>query len=321
MYVLGIDGGGTRTTAVVADEFGNVYMHAVAGRSNPNTLTQEAFEEVLSSLLVDIKKQNDDVFRQLSLCYAGIAGVGESGRDEEVVTLLRKGLPPQTVVTVQNDAWNALYAGTLGKPGIVQIAGTGAITLGVNEEGKEARVGGWGYLFDDEGSGFYLGKHALKAIFRAYDGRGPETSLSNRFCKHFQIAHVPTIISKVYGNEHPRSVIAPLAHIVVEEAQQGDAVALAITNEACKEMVHAIHTCHRTLFANNHATNIVLSGGVFSEGPFFIEKFRALSKVSLPSVTFELTKVPPVGGAVLAAFASEGIQVAEDFSARFNEKL
>jgi N-acetylglucosamine kinase-like BadF-type ATPase len=152
MYVLGIDGGGTRTTGIVADEFGNVYMHAITGRSNPNTLQQAAFEEVLCGLIRELNRQNDTIFTQLSVCFAGIAGVGESGRDAEVAALLAQELPAKTKVIVRNDAFNALYSGTLGGPGIVQIAGTGAVTLGINENGEVARSGGWGYLFDDEGS-------------------------------------------------------------------------------------------------------------------------------------------------------------------------
>ena len=167
MYVLGIDGGGTRTTGIVADEFGNVHMHAVTGRSNPNTLQQAEFEEVICGLVKELKRQNDAIFTQLSVCFAGIAGVGESGRDAEVAALLARELPEGTKVIVRNDAFNALYSGTLGEPGIVQIAGTGAVTLGINENGEVARSGGWGYLFDDEGSGFYLGNEALKAVFRS----------------------------------------------------------------------------------------------------------------------------------------------------------
>ena len=93
MYVLGIDGGGTRTMGIVADEFGNVHMHAVTGRSNPNTLQQAEFEEVMCGLVRVLKRQNEAIFTQLSVCFAGIAGVGESGRDAEVAALLARELP------------------------------------------------------------------------------------------------------------------------------------------------------------------------------------------------------------------------------------
>ncbi|MFP3490923.1 BadF/BadG/BcrA/BcrD ATPase family protein, partial [Staphylococcus sp. SIMBA_130] len=78
-------------------------------------------------------------------------------------------------VTVNIDAINALYSGTLGKPGIVQIAGTGSITFSINHDGLSDRVGGWGYLIGEMGSGFALGRDALEAAFLAHDGLGTPT--------------------------------------------------------------------------------------------------------------------------------------------------
>ncbi|WP_262173974.1 N-acetylglucosamine kinase [Saccharococcus sp. Marseille-Q5394] len=321
MYVLGIDGGGTRTTGIVADELGNVYMHAVTGRSNPNTLQQSEFEEVLSGLMKELKKQNDTIFDQLSVCFAGIAGVGESGRDAEVAALLARGLPVGTKVTVRNDAFNALYSGTLGGPGIVQIAGTGAVTLGINEDGEIARSGGWGYLFDDEGSGFYLGNEALKAVFRSFDNRGGGTSLTDRVTEYFAVQNVPDIIAKVYGNEHPRSVVAPLARLVMQEATTNDAVSKWIVEKACKEMMHSIEACHRRLFDENHRTAIILSGGVFTDEKLFISRFRELARHSIPNAIFQTTQVPPVGGAVLAGLAVKQTAINPGFANWMNEQL
>ena len=321
MYVVGIDGGGTRTTGIVADEIGNVYMHAVTGRSNPNTLQQAEFEEVICGLVKELKRQNDAIFTQLSVCFAGIAGVGESGRDAEVATLLARELPACAKVIVRNDAFNALYSGTLGGPGIVQIAGTGAVTLGTNEIGEVARSGGWGYLFDDEGSGFYLGNEALKAVFRSYDDRGLATSLTGEIMDHFEVSRVPDIIGKVYGQEHPRSVIAPLSRFVIQEMQADDAVSKGIIERACVEMMHSIKACHRRLFDPNHPTAIVLSGGVFSDAELFAGRFRELARNSIPNAVFQSTQVPPVGGAVLAGLEELQTAVDPEFARRLNEQL
>lgn len=321
MYVLGIDGGGTKTTGIVADEFGNVYMHAVTGRSNPNTLQQEEFEEVICGLVRELKEQDDATFNQLSICFAGIAGVGESGRDAEVAALLARELPAGTKVIVRNDAFNALYSGTLGGPGIVQIAGTGAVTLGINEKGDTARSGGWGYLFDDEGSGFYLGNEALKAVFRSFDNRGPTTSLTERVTEYLAVQNIPDIIGKVYGKEHPRSVVAPLGRLVLQEAQADDEVSKGVVEKACVEMMHSIEACHRRLFDSNHTTSIVLSGGVFTDADLFAGRFRELAQHSLPNAVFQTSKVPPVGGAVLAGLAEALTTVTPEFASRLNEQL
>lgn len=321
MYVLGIDGGGTKTTGVVTDENGNVYMQAVTGRSNPNTLSQDEFQNVMSGLLLRLKKQHTKIYDQISVCFAGLAGVGESGRDVEVANLLSNYLPRDTKILIKNDAFNALYSGTLGEPGVVQIAGTGTITFGFNEEQKMVRSGGWGYLFDDEGSGFYLGNEALRAVFKEFDNRGPTTSLTTRFLNYFQVQAVPDIIGKVYGEEHPRSVIAPLARLVVEASVANDEVSKNIILNACKEMMLSVIACHNQLFGAEHPTTIVLSGGVFTNSELFIRQFKELSYETLPNVIFQQTKVPPVGGAIIAGLKSLGVAIDEHFVAKFNEQI
>lgn len=322
MYVLGIDGGGTKTSGVVADESGNVYMQAIGGSSNPNALTQAQFDKILSGLLKELEQQNPEIYNQLEACFAGMAGVGESGRDAEVAAFLEKQLPAQTRVVVKNDAYNALYSGTLGNPGIVQIAGTGAISFGINYEDQKARAGGWGYLFDDAGSGFYLGNEALRAVFENYDGRGPATVLTEKVLEHFAVAQIPDLIGKIYGPEHPRTVISKLSPIVSEAAEAGDGVAKGIICKACEEMMKCIEACHRQLFASDHPTVIVLSGGVFTNPRQFVWYFNELSKNTLPNVVFRETRVAPVGGAVIGGLKAMGVHtIDETFTDRFNRHV
>lgn len=321
MYVIGIDGGGTKTIGVVADENGNVYMQAITSGSNPNTLSKEAFEKVMSELIVELKIQRPDIFNNITVCFAGMAGVGESGRDVEVANLLKKYLPANTQVIVNNDAMNALYSGTLGAPGIVQIAGTGSITFGMNEGNEVARSGGWGYLFDDEGSGFYMGNEALRAVFRAFDGRGINTVLTNRVRQHFNVDYIPDIIGEVYGHEHPRSAIAPLSRYVVEAASANDEVAKNIMKNACEGMICSIQTCHRQLFEEHHPTIIVLSGGVFTNSQLFIDLFRELTCESLPNVVFRQTQMLPVGGAIIAGLLSQNISLGDHFAKHLNKQM
>ncbi|WP_419959965.1 BadF/BadG/BcrA/BcrD ATPase family protein [Psychrobacillus sp. BM2] len=321
MYVLGIDGGGTKTTAMVADKNGTVYMKAITRGSNLNTMTLKEFDIVISGLLLQLNVQNDEIYNQISICFAGMAGVGESGRDVEVASLLRKYLPKDIHIIIKNDALNALYAGTLGEAGIVQIAGTGSITFGVNDESKTVRSGGWGYLFDDEGSGFYLGNEALRAVFKEFDQRGPATLLTTAFLEYFEVNLVPDIIGKVYGSEHPRSIIAPLSQLVVDAAMANDEIAKSIITHACTEMMCSIQSCHDQLFERNHATNIVLSGGVFTNTNFFIDYFHQLAKEKLPNIRFKRALVSPVGGAVIAALLSKQVPINDRILKHLNEEI
>jgi len=321
MYVLGIDGGGTKTTALVTDGNGTVYMKAITGGSNPNTMSSKAFEIVISGLLLQLKIQNIELYDQISVCFAGMAGVGESGRDVEVARLLGKYLPQDIKIIVKNDAFNALYSGTLGETGIVQIAGTGSITFGVNDELKMVRSGGWGYLFDDEGSGFHLGNEALRAVFKELDQRGPSTSLTTAFLKYFDVNSVPDIIGIVYGQEHSRSIIAPLSRLVVDAAMADDEVAKTIIADACEKMMRCIQSCHDQLFEKNHATNIVLSGGVFTNSELFIHHFNHLANEKLPNIKFQRALVSPVGGAIIAALKSQQVIIDERIVKQLNENF
>ncbi|WP_342599894.1 BadF/BadG/BcrA/BcrD ATPase family protein [Psychrobacillus sp. FSL H8-0483] len=319
MYVLGIDGGGTKTVGLVADENGNVFMKVITGPSNPNAMLPEEFEKVLSNLLHQIHIQNPRIFNQIEICFAGMAGVGESGSHKNVEGLLKKQLPSKTQIIVDNDAVNALYSGSLGESGIVQIAGTGAITLGMNKNQKRCRVGGWGYLFDDEGSGFYLGNEALKAVFKAYDSRGSFTSLTSRVLNHFQLETVPEIIQKIYGGHQSKSSIAPLSCYVVEEAMNEDEVAVQIVHDACMRMFHSIKTCHQQLFDQDESTIVVLSGGVFTNSALFIQHLQKLASITLPNLTFRKNLIPPVGGAIVAGFLKKDVKIEKNFVETFNK--
>ncbi len=320
MYALGIDGGGTKTIAVVADETGKIFLSEKVGPSNPNSLSPEAFEEVMDRLLGRLKMKDIHIFEQLAVCFAGMSGVGESENHLLVEQALRKHLPKETELIIENDGVNALYSGTLGAPGIVQIAGTGAITLGVDHQKKMVRSGGWGYLFDDEGSGYDMGVQALRAIFQEYDGRGVKTSLTSALLNFFHVKETPDLIGKIYIGSGSKAIIASLSPIVVQEAAAGDLVACRIVQEACSKMFLSIQTCYQKLFSGE-PIQVVLSGSVFTHIDLFVPHFQDLaSKEQLP-LSFIRNVIHPVGGAIVAAFHSKEINITEVFVERFTEEM
>lgn len=317
MYVLGIDGGGTKTSAVIADENGDIYCKLIAGRSNPTAMSKQEFEIVIRDVLLKIQSQNPNVFSELACCYAGMAGVGEGNYESVLQQILQQYLPSKTEVLIANDAVNALFSGTLGREGIVQIAGTGAITVGINEQNELFRSAGWGYIFDDEGSGYDIGIAVTKAVFKAYDGRGLATSLTKRLKSHFGVSSIPDIIEKVYGDAHPRSVIAPLSIYAVEEALNKDEIAQAIIQKACEDLFISIKACHSKMKLQEKETMVVLSGGVFSEVELFIPRFEELAKKSNINVTFTKPLIPPVGGAIIAGLNSRNVPISSVFVGNF----
>lgn len=318
MYVLAIDGGGTKTSTVICDEFGTIYAKMITNRTNPTAMEIELFKATLRQLLQALQEQNPHVFSSIEICFAGMAGVKETNTEGIVEEIFRKYVPMETSVVIENDALIALYSGTLGQPGIVQIAGTGAITLGYDSTHSYYRVGGWGYLFDDEGSGYDLGVQALKAVFQSYDKRAMSTLLTDMILGHFAVDSVPKLIECIYSNNHPRTVIAPLSKFVMEAAVKEDLVANLIMEAGCAKLYHAIKTCYHQLSWNNQLTvPVVLTGGVLSNLSIILPKLDHLRLQEQLPLQFLAPTLPPIGGAVVGALGKMGISVGENFTEKF----
>lgn len=318
MYVLAIDGGGTKTSAVICDNAGRIYAKVITTRSNPTAMNTQFFEMTLHELMQQLRQQNEQIFQEVSSCFVAMAGVKELYAEPVVEKILRQYVHNTALITIENDALGALYAGTLGQPGIVQIAGTGAITLGYDENMEMHRIGGWGYLFDDKGSGYYIGMKALEAVFQSYDGRMPSTSLTAPILQHFDVDNVEKLIACIYNDEHPRTNIAPLSKYVMEAADNSDAVAASIMEEACVDFYKAIKVCFDKMVWHKSSIEIVLAGGVFTNIDFFINKLTQL--VENTSVTFEFKKavLEPIGGAAVGALKQKGIELDQEFVQIFN---
>ncbi|WP_260858033.1 N-acetylglucosamine kinase [Bacillus sp. FJAT-22090] len=313
MNVLAIDGGGTSTVAVISDEFGNVYAKVVAPRSNPTAIERHEFEKTMYGLLQNLRSQNEEALASVQICFAGMAGVKEKNYESIVEAIvqdyIKKGIP----IVIENDALIALYAGTLGQEGIVQIAGTGAITMGYDQHHSYVRVGGWGYLFDDEGSGYDLGVRALQAVFQAYDGRAANTLLTNYLLQHFKVENVPQIIDNIYSNEHPRVIISPLSVYVIRAVEKGDKVAKDILNDVCHKFFYSIKACYRRMFWERGTIPVVLAGGVLSNVSLFTQELKQLVKDEGLPFEVKSVRLEPIGGAVIGGLNALGVLLHEDF--------
>ncbi len=136
---------------------------------------------------------------------------------------------------VVNDALIALQAGVGAAEGIVIVAGTGSIAYGCDRHGHAVRSGGWGYVLGDEGSGYWMGRLALRAIVREVDGRGQPTSLTPRVLAHFGVARPEELLHTVYRHDFTPAAVAALATHVQHAHDEGDAVATAILDRGARE--------------------------------------------------------------------------------------
>jgi N-acetylglucosamine kinase-like BadF-type ATPase len=197
MPVLGIDVGGTKTVCQLADNDERVISEAREEGANLQGAGELALEKVLHSVM---EKTLDGTGAVPAAICLGIAGV-DRATDETVVRSIMSRIGYKARILVVNDALIALQAGIGDAAGIVIVAGTGSIAYGRNGRGEAARAGGWGYVLGDEGSGYWIGRLALRAVVRHADGRGRVTSLTPRLLAHFGVARASDLINKVYHEE------------------------------------------------------------------------------------------------------------------------
>lgn len=319
MYVLGIDGGGTKTAGVIAKSDGQIIAEATVGPTNPNSVKATTLEENIVALVNSLMKQEEQIFNKVKHIFAGMSGVGHETAKNKIKDLIQKTMPHKVEVTVDNDAIIALYSGTLGKPGIVQISGTGSITYGVNEEGKRDRIGGWGYLIGEKGSGYALGNDALNIAFSVHDGYTYSTELYERLLNKFNTASLPDIIPSIYGADNPREKIASLSREVMLAADNGDEMAKKIMHHHGQYMGEAIGLLASRLFPNEQTIPIVLAGGLFKRIDLLEDSIlKALTEANIRT-NIIVPQINPVGGAVVAALQSKNISVDATFLTLFNQ--
>lgn len=321
-YVLGIDGGGTKTTGIIVDEDGNVVAEATVGASNPNIVGQEDLISRFTELITTLENEDAASFNRLTQVFAGISGAGHVHAQQQIQAVLRKIVPATVPITVDNDAVIALYAGTLGLPGIVQIAGTGSITYGINEKGCRGRVGGWGHLVGEEGSGYAIGHAGLQAAFSAYDGLEKATQLHEEIRDYFKVANLSDAIPKIYQVKNPKEIIASLSPVVMAVADQGDEVAQEIIHQQGVFIGKSIITLIKRLFSDkseDEVIPVVLAGGLFKRLDLFQHSIEAVIHHEKQRIKLVVPEIAPVGGSVVAALRAEGMEVAKHFRLHYKD--
>ena len=299
MHVLGIDAGGTKTVSLLADEHGT----ALGWGRGPGANLQASGELEVEKVLHAVMEQatGGDHIRPEAICL-GIAGVDRPGDADAVKGIMRR-IGFKTPVIVVNDALVALTAGAGDAPGVVVIAGTGSIAYGRTAEGVAARSGGWGYLLGDEGGGFWIGRAALAAVVRQFDGRGPSTLLTELVLQQMQLASPTELIHAIYDRGMERLAVARIASVVQEAVERGDAVAGEIVDRATSELVGAAAAVTQRLEMRGDAFPMVLAGGMFRGIPALANAVTSgLSEVA-PRSDVRLLDVEPAVGAVQMALA------------------
>ena len=303
MHVLGIDAGGTKTVCVLADDRGHVVAEVRGAGANLQAAGELGVEKVLHQVMDDAIGDRD--IRPAAVCL-GIAGV-DRDEDAEAVRGIMRRIGFKTRTLVVNDALIALVAGAGDRPGVVVVAGTGSIAYGRDAASRAARAGGWGYLLGDEGGGFWIGRAALAAVVRQFDGRGPRTLLTELVLEQMHLANPTQLIHAVYGGGIQRYATASMAPVVQRAADGGDAVAAELIDRAAGELAAAAASVIARLGMRGDAFPTVLAGGVFRGLPSLVGKVAAhVAEIAPRSEVRPLEAEPAVGAVTLALAAARG---------------
>jgi glucosamine kinase len=190
------------------------------------------------------------------------------------------------------------------------VAGTGSIAYGRDASGRAARAGGWGYLLGDEGGGFWIGRAALSAVVRQFDGRGPSTLLTELVLSEMHLNSPTELIHAVYDHGLPRRSIAGIASVVQRACDAGDAMASEILNRAAAELASAASSVITRLNMRGDDFRIVLAGGIFAGIPALVPNVTVRLAEVAPRSHIRWLDVEPAMGAVRLALASAEGEVA-----------
>ena len=299
MHVLGIDAGGTKTVCQLADGDVVVLAEARSGGANLQATGELEVEKILHEVMEEALGDHDVI--PAAICL-GIAGV-DRPEDAGVVRGIMRRIGYKAKCLVVNDALVALEAGAPDQPGVVVIAGTGSISYGRNARNQAARAGGWGYVLGDEGSGYWIGRAALRAVLREADRRGEATGLTGLLLEHYGVTQAQDLIHQVYAATLRPAAIASLAQLVMKAFTQGDHAAIGILRGAADQLESFALSVARRLEMVGSEFPFVLSGGMFRAVPWLEEELSRRLPLASPRSRTLLLDVEPACGAVRLALA------------------
>ncbi|MEQ9400188.1 MAG: BadF/BadG/BcrA/BcrD ATPase family protein [Longimicrobiales bacterium] len=277
-YYLGVDGGGTRTRAVVLDREGVEKGRAEGAAALADARHPERAAEALRDVCFAALGAADSAAPARAV-WAGVAGAGrEAARSAVELELSRFGVAD--VCRVGTDVVAAFHDAFPSGPGILLIAGTGSIAWGRAESGREGRVGGWGHHIGDEGSGYAIGREALRRVARHADGRAPETALREALLDELGLETVDRLVQ--WAADATKAQVAALAPVVARSSDQGDPVAGEILVHAVEELEGHVATVLARLGPWSQPPSVALGGGLLRPGrPLRAAMERVLERMGL----------------------------------------
>lgn len=301
-YFLGVDGGQSSTTAMIGDEIGRVIGLGIGGPSN-HAGAAEGRAKFIDAITTSLRGACSQAGLEPAAIRFASACLGFSGGPADKEAILGEILASDRIL-VTDDARIALTGALAGQPGVVVIAGTGSIAFGRNDKGRAARAGGWGYLFGDEGGGFWIVREALRAALGWEEGWGSPTALRAMLLNATGARNVNDLMHRCYTPEFPRPRTASLAVLVNYVAETGDPAAQRILSAAGRELARLGRAVRDQLFESSQSVPCAYAGGVF-HSRMVLARFREALGAE-PGLVATPPAYNPARGALLEAYAAMG---------------
>lgn len=279
-YVLGIDGGGTKTHLVAMDKAMKILYEGYGGSSNLTSLTSGEVDRNLSELLGAFFANRNFSPRDCACLCLGTAGAGRETARLELKTMLNRWA---NQVLVTDDAQSALAGATETGSGILLIAGTGSICYARNQRGESHRTGGWGHIAGDEGSGYDMACQILRAVVRAADGRGSETQLTDLVMDFWSLTGIDQLIDALYRSGKGKSEIAALAILCDKAYDKQDKTAFQIMDKCAAGLAEMVIAA-ADVFGEEKCIPCICSGSLLEKSRYFQSHLRRHLELKKPEV-------------------------------------
>ncbi|CAH1213863.1 N-acetylmuramic acid/N-acetylglucosamine kinase [Paenibacillus allorhizoplanae] len=296
-YVAGLDGGGTKTAVTIVDESGLEVHTFTSGAINYNGQDEASVQASLAEIFRTIDRVCDGLGHCAQVCI-GAAGVSNPTVTTRLESSVRAcGYKGPLFITGDQDT--ALSGAHNRELGIILIAGTGSICYGKNEAGDTHRAGGYGYLIDDEGSGYSIGRDLLSVVVRAHDGRLPATVITGMVFEQLGMTSIQQIIGFVYDKQTNKKDIAALAPILSQACELGDEAALAIADKSARSLLELVVPVTEKLSMQEGV--LAMAGSALLKNSFIQTAFINGLKERYPAMTCITPKRDAASGAALMA--------------------
>ena len=316
--ILGVDSGGSKTKAVLVDRELNLLGVGVNGPGNFHDVGDEIARRNILEAINEALAEADGGLMDIEYGGFGISGV-DTEKDHAIMSNSLADLEIAGEKSIVNDVVMSHYSSVGNSPGVTVVGGSGSKFYGRNENGEEVKMGGWGWLVGDEGSGFQISRRGIQEATKAYDGRREDSLLVDFVLEHFDLGNFEEIISRLHeGLEHPKD-ISSFSKRVVEAAEMGDEAAEEVIEEACREIVLGICSAKKKLDIGE-PFRVGLTGGVFKSERIF-GRVKELIQDKYPETALLRPMGDPVVGSVALAVDKIGQELDLERLERLGERI